>query len=180
MDDKKITKRHLNTTTLEEHFTQALEDNSEYLKAVEGVDLGAGGGRFSKILSKYVKNLYSVDVSEEAITAMNTNLADFKNIKIIKVQSNSLPFKDSSIDMVFAANSFHDVPVGYESEIRRVLNTNGLFVNLDWKKEPTTFGPPLSIRFSEDDVVSKLKKQHFKLIKKQDIKTHYMLIFSKI
>lgn len=117
---------------------------------------------------------------EEAITAMNTNLADFKNIKIIKVQSNSLPFKDSSIDMVFAANSFHDVPVGYESEIRRVLNTNGLFVNLDWKKEPTTFGPPLSIRFSEDDVVSKLKKQHFKLIKKQDIKTHYMLIFSKI
>ena len=52
-------------------------------------------------------------------------------------------------------------------------------MDLDWKKEDTPFGPPLSIRFSEDEVVGKLKKQNFRLIKGQDIGTHYMLIFSK-
>ncbi len=174
-------RRHnfLEVRKVEKQFIDAIEEDKGYLRAEEGVDLGAGSGRFSKILSKYIKNLYCVDVSDEAIAAMHINLAGLRNVRIIKAASNTLPFKDGSMDIVFAANSFHDVPVGYEREISRVLNKNGKFVDLDWKKEDTAFGPPVSIRFSEDDVIGKLKKRNFRLIKRQDIGTHYMLIFSK-
>jgi hypothetical protein len=34
-----------------------------------------------------------------------------------------------------------------------MIRLNGLLVDLDWKREPTTWGPPLSIRFSEDDAL---------------------------
>ena len=164
---------------VEKQFIDAIEENKRYFRAAEGIDLGAGSGRFSKILSKHIKKLYCIDVSEEAIAAMHTNLAGLRNVRIIKASSDTLPFKDGSMDIVFAANSFHDVPVGYEREISRILNKNGRFVDLDWKKEDTPFGPPVSIRFSEEDVVRKLKKQNFRLIKRQEIGTHYMLIFSK-
>ncbi len=169
----------LKVTQVEKQFIDAIEENSRYIRASEGVDLGAGGGRFSKILSRYIGKLYSVDVSDEAIAAMRRNLAGLENIEIIKVPRDALPFKDSSIGLVFAANSFHDVQTGYEREISRVLNSDGRFIDLDWKKEETAFGPPVSIRFSENDVIGKLEKQGLVLIKKQDLGTHYMLIFSK-
>ncbi len=169
----------LKVTKVEKQFVDAIKENKEYLNTLEGIDLGAGGGRFSKILCKYVKNLHSVDVSDEAIAAMKKNLKGIKNIAIVKAPKNSLPFKDRSIDVVFAANSFHDVPMGYEKEIKRVLKPGGRFIDLDWKKEETEFGPPLRIRFSEEDVEEKMKIQNFRLVKKQDIDTHYLLIFSK-
>ena len=181
MDVGGNTHRHnfLKVREVEKQFIDVVDENAEYLRAAEGIDLGAGSGRFSKILSKYIKKLYCVDVSDEAIAAMRINLAGFRNVRIIKAARDTMPFEDGSMDIVFAANSFHDVPAGYEREISRVLNKNGKFVDLDWKKEDTPFGPPLSIRFSEDEVVGKLKKQNFRLIKGQDIGTHYMLIFSK-
>ena len=166
-------------TKVEKQFVDAIKENKEYLNASEGIDLGAGGGRFSKILCKYVKNLHSVDVSDEAIATMKKNLEGIKNIKIIKASQDSLPFKRNSMDIVFAANSFHDLPIGYEEEIKRVLKEGGRFIDLDWKKEETEFGPPLRIRFSEEDVEEKMNRQNFRLVKKHDIGTHYLLIFSK-
>ncbi len=169
----------LNITDVEKQFIDAIKENAGYFQASDGIDLGAGSGRFSVIIHKYVKHLYSVDVSNEAIMAMHRNLDKFRNVKIIKASRNGLPFEDSSVDVVFAANSFHDVPIGYEQEIKRVLNVGGRFIDLDWKKEETEFGPSVKIRFSEKEVIEKMKKQNFGLIKKQDIVTHYLLIFSK-
>ncbi len=159
-----------------EEFVKAIDDNREYFKADTAVDLGAGGGSFSKIISKYAKKLYSADVSDEAIKTMKDNLLDFKNIEIIKVGDDRLPFDDSSVDLVFAANSFHDLPKGYEKEISRVLKEGGRFIDLDWKKESTEFGPPLSIRLSEEDVKRKFEAYSFKEVKRIDLSTHYMLI----
>ncbi|MGC8479577.1 MAG: methyltransferase domain-containing protein [Candidatus Micrarchaeia archaeon] len=55
-------------------------------------------------------------------------------MKVIKVSNTSLPFDDNIMDFVFTANSFHDLPLGYENEIRRVLKNNGYYTDLDWKK----------------------------------------------
>jgi ubiquinone/menaquinone biosynthesis C-methylase UbiE len=162
-----------------EQFTKTIEENREYFEAEVAVDLGAGGGTFSKPLSKYVGKLYSIDVSEDAIEAMKKNLAGLKNIEIVKIEETRMPFAASSIDLVFAANSFHDLPKGYEKEINRVLKRGGRFIDIDWKNEPTEFGPPLSIRLSEQEVKSRLETHALKEVKSVDIGTHYMLIFLK-
>ncbi len=179
MDERKD--RHLRnlfkSTEVEKRFLDAIKENIDYIKASEAVDLGAGGGRFALVLSEYVKTLYCVDVSDDAIKFMRLNLAGLGNTKIIKVQAERLPFADRSMDLVFSANSFHDLPVGYEAEISRVLNENGRFIDLDWKKERTEGGPPVQIRLSGMEVIVRLKAQGFALEKEQDIGTHYMLVF---
>lgn len=163
----------------EEQFIKVIEENREYFKAEEAVDLGAGGGTFSKLLSKYVRKLYSLDVSEDAIVAMKKNLAGLKNIDIIKSEETKMPFRASSVDLVFTANSFHDLPKGYEKEINRVLKHGGRFIDLDWKNVPTEHGPPINIRLSEQEVKMRLEPYKLKEIKKVDIGTHYMVIFLK-
>jgi ubiquinone/menaquinone biosynthesis C-methylase UbiE len=160
-------------------FEKAIDENRKYFEADKAIDLGAGGGSFSRLLSKYVKKLYCVDVSDEAIEAMKESLAGIENIEILKVKEDSLPFDNSSIDLVFAANSFHDLPNNYEKEISRVLKSGGKFVDIDWKKEHTMFGPPLGIRLSEAEVITKLELCSLKAIKTLDLSTHYMLVFSK-
>lgn len=175
-----IHKHHFNAfRIIEKEFVKVIEDNRKYLSGNKGVDLGAGGGSFAKLLSTNVKTLYCVDVSEEAISAMQKNLSDMKNIEVTKVSSNSLPFENNTMDFVFTANSFHDLPIGYESEIKRVLKDGGYYIDLDWKKENTISGPPLSIRLLEEEVISKFKRQGLALIKQQTIDTHYVLVFQK-
>ena len=163
-----------------EQFAKAIEENKEYFKAGVAVDLGAGGGAFSKLLSRYADKLYSVDVSDAAIEAMKKNLAGLDNVEIVKAEETRMPFATASIDLVFAANSFHDLPKGYEKEISRVLKHGGRFIDLDWKKQATGFGPPMDIRLSEDDVKARLEPYVLKEVKRADIGTHYMLIFSKL
>jgi ubiquinone/menaquinone biosynthesis C-methylase UbiE len=165
---------------VDEETISAIEKNKDIFKGKTGVDLGAGGGTFSKILSKYTKMLYCADVSEEAIKALNENFKDVENIKVVKVPSNNLPFKDSEVDFVFTANSFHDMPKGYEKEISRIIKKGGAYIDLDFKKTETQFGPPMSIRLSEDEVKGKFAKASFDFIKSQTIKDHYLLIFLKI
>ncbi len=167
------------STKVEKPFLDAITENIDYIKASEAVDLGAGGGRFAIVLSRYVKTLYCVDVSDDAIGFMRANLTGLENIKIIKAQRNRLPFADKSIDLVFSANSFHDLPYGYEAEISRVIKDDGIFMDLDWKKERTEFGPPVGIRLSKIEVIGRLKKHGFALEKERDVGTHYMLVFSK-
>ena len=98
MDEKN---RHLHnlfkSTEVEKRFLDAIKENIDYIKASEAVDLGAGGGRFALVLSRYVKTLYCVDVSDEAIEFMKLNLAGLENTKIIKVQADRLPFLSVTI-----------------------------------------------------------------------------------
>jgi SAM-dependent methyltransferase len=162
-----------------EQFRRAIDENREYFEAEVVVDLGSGGGAVSKLISKYVGRLYSVDISEDAIEAMRKNLAGLRNVEIMKVEERGMPFKESSVDLVFAANSFHDLPNGYEREIDRVLRRGGKFIDIDWKDEMTESGPPLSIRLSEREVKAKLEPYAMREVKMVDIGTHYMLIFLK-
>ena len=90
----------------EEQFIKVIEENREYFKAEEAVDLGAGGGTFSKLLSKYVRKLYSLDVSEDAIEAMKKNLA--VSDRIIAAGFMSTPMQSS--DRLAASNNTVPLP----------------------------------------------------------------------
>lgn len=165
--------------TLDNETIYGIKEEKEFFESKTGVDLGAGGGTFSKILAQYAKKLYCVDISDEAIRAMKKNLDEFANVDVVKAEENKLNFPNSSMDFVFTANSFHDLPKGYEKEISRVLNDLGTYIDFDWKKNRSLFGPPLSIRLSESEVEEKAKKVGLELVKKKDFGNHYMLIFRK-
>jgi SAM-dependent methyltransferase len=161
-------------------FKKAIEENKRFFEVGTAVDLGAGGGSFSKILCGYAGLLYAVDVSVESVEALEKNLEGERNVRVLKVDESKMPFKRGSVNLVFAANSFHDLPKGYEKEINRVLKKNGFFVDLDWKKKATGFGPPVGIRLSEVEVEERLERVGFKIERKLSLRRHYMLFFRKV
>jgi ubiquinone/menaquinone biosynthesis C-methylase UbiE len=69
-------------------------------------------------------------------------------------------FCEGCADIVFFGIVLHDfqrLPKVLDNA-KRMLKPKGLLVDLDWKKEPMPFGPPLGIRFSETQAVGLLEK----------------------
>jgi ubiquinone/menaquinone biosynthesis C-methylase UbiE len=73
-----------------------------------------------------------------------------------------IPLEDRSIDRAVAVNVIHEIEdlALFESEVRRCLRKGGRLTIVDFPKRETSFGPPLSERLSEEDVLSALPYFH--------------------
>jgi ubiquinone/menaquinone biosynthesis C-methylase UbiE len=99
------------------------------------LDLGFGGGKVLKLLSKKYKNieLYGIDFSEVAIIqAIKNNKKDVKNgkIKLLQADIEKLPFSDNYFDIITAFQTHYHWEDLYKKvkEIYRVLNENRQFI----------------------------------------------------
>jgi ubiquinone/menaquinone biosynthesis C-methylase UbiE len=90
---------------------------------------------------------------------------------------------EACADIVFFGIVLHDFqsPFRVLSNARRMLKPAGRLVDLDWKKEPMGFGPPLRIRFSEKQATRLLEENGFK-VQSLDISApyHYVIVASPV
>lgn len=128
-------------------------------------DLGCGPGYYCQFLVKLTRNkIYCVDKNEEFINEAK-RIVNSDNVIFLIEDSSHTSIPSSSIDKVIFANSFHDMKNKekvYE-EVLRILKPTGKVIIIDWKKENTSFGPPLSIRMSKEDYLNIFK--NFKIEK---------------
>ncbi|TRM72978.1 class I SAM-dependent methyltransferase, partial [Sulfolobus sp. A20-N-F8] len=88
---------------------------------------------------------------------------------------------NKSVDYILFANSFHDMENKEEiiNEVNRILKDDGRVIIIDWKKENTNFGPPVSIRMSEKEYLYWFKG--FKIVKRfNPTPYHYGLVLERI
>lgn len=82
-------------------------------------------------------------------------------------------------DIVFFGIVLHDFekPLKVLANTHAMLKPTGQLVDLDWKKEPTKMGPPLRIRFSEEQTDRLLAASgfHTQLVKKSGL-YHYIIL----
>ncbi|AAY80387.1 class I SAM-dependent methyltransferase [Sulfolobus acidocaldarius] len=141
-------------------------------------ELGCGSGFYCKKLVKLAKKVYCVDIDCEALEDAKLSLNTKAVFLCESADKTSIP--DAEIDVVLLANSFHDMDNKEEvvREIWRILKDDGRVLVVDWKKEKTEIGPPVNIRFSEEDYV-----RYFKTFKLTDkffpSRYHYGLVFVK-
>jgi hypothetical protein len=50
---------------------------------------------------------------------------------------------------------------------------------LDWKKKPTEFGPPLQIRFSEEQAANLIKQAGFTIESVKDLGSDFYIVTAK-
>ncbi len=130
------------------------------------VDYGCGAGFYCKYLQNFASKLYCVDIDTEALEELKKNIND----ATILTDVSSIP--DHSVDVVFFANSFHDMDKEETvKNVERILKDNGEVIIIDWKKEQTMFGPPLSIRMNEEDYLNAFA--NFRLERKFDSELHH-------
>jgi hypothetical protein len=61
-----------------------------------------------------------------------------------------------------------------------MLKPTGRLIDLDWKKKQMEIGPPLQIRFSEDEAMSRIKEAGFEIESVKDVSSYHYLIIAKL
>jgi ubiquinone/menaquinone biosynthesis C-methylase UbiE len=146
-------------------------------------DLGCGTGYFTIPLSYKVKKVYGIDIQKEMLTFLEHKIQQQKigNIETMLSKENEIPLKNKSVDLLLSVNTLHEFShkEAIIDEIRRVLKVDGRVVIIDFKKEISDSGPPLSIRISKEQAKRFFKEKGLIPLKTHDLKLHYLLVFGK-
>ena len=127
------------------------------------LDLGSGEGYFSIAASQALGKdgiVYAFDADQDSISRLHREIAEKKlaNIKASVVDiTKELPLPDENINLVFMSNVLHGLLANSEAdstfkEIARVTAYNGRLAVVEFKKQESPHGPPLSIRLNPEDV----------------------------
>lgn len=153
------------------------------------VDLGAGTGKFTKLLLPIKANLIAVEPVEGMRKTFSTLLP---NVKILAGTAEAIPLEKQSVDAVLVAQAFHwfNGPDALK-EIHRVLKPNGKIgliwnardESIDWVKrlteiiDPHEGGAPRyktmnwKMVFDNTDLFSPLELSHFSYVQYGTVET---------
>lgn len=146
-------------------------------------DLGCGSGFFTIPLSSKVQKVYGIDVQQEMLEALKQKIQclEIENIEPLLLKGPLIPLEKESVDLIVSVNSLHefDDKDSMIEEMKRILKAGGIVLIVDFKKETTEFGPPITIRVSKIQA-TKLFKQHGFILKKSEyLSYHYLLVFER-
>jgi ubiquinone/menaquinone biosynthesis C-methylase UbiE len=146
-------------------------------------DLGCGSGYFTVPISRKVKKVYGIDVQKEMLEFLEQKIREQKivNIETLLSKENEVPLQNESVDLLVSVNTLHEFRDKEKmvTEIRRVLRPKGRAVIVDFKKEDSSVGPPVSIRVSEEQARLMFEKKALTALKTHDLKYHYLIVFRK-
>jgi ubiquinone/menaquinone biosynthesis C-methylase UbiE len=150
------------------------------------MDIGCGYGFFTIPAAEQVGEngkVYAVDADAEAVEALKRKAAEkgLKNIVAKAEEAEETVFCDECADMIFFSIVLHDFrdPAKVLSNAKRMIKPEGTLINLDWKKKRTAFGPPLQIRFSEEQAQALIKQAGFKIKSVEDAGSNFYLVTAK-
>lgn len=100
------------------------------LKNLNILDLGCGYGSLSKTLGGFKVKVTSADIDEKSLKFAKKFLSSNKNIKVVKIREEKLPFKDNEFDIVILFDVIEHVknPKITIEESLRILKKGGLLI----------------------------------------------------
>jgi ubiquinone/menaquinone biosynthesis C-methylase UbiE len=148
------------------------------------VDVGCGEGYFTIPVARMVGTkgrVYGLDIDGRVIHRLREKAAkEGLGTIYLKVGSaEDIVFCEACADIVFFGIVLHDFkdPAKVLKNARRMLKPSGRLVNLDWKKEPMDYGPPLRMRFSKEYATRLIEDAEFMIDTVQDAgRYHYLIV----
>lgn len=103
----------------------------DYIKGKVVLDIACGTGFGSEfIVSQKPKEVYSVDVADDAINFTKEKLKGFKNCFVYKQDGTKLSFEDNFFDLIFSIETIEhiDKDEAFLKELFRVLKPSGKLI----------------------------------------------------
>ena len=132
------------------------------------IDIGCGNGFFALPAARIVGasgTVYGIDISSDSIAELKKQALkeNLNNIRLTAGKAEETVICERCADVVFIGIALHDFedPSLVLENARKMVKPSGKLIDLDWKKEPTPFGPPLSIRFDEKKAKALLEAAGF-------------------
>ena len=148
------------------------------------LDFGCGIGGSIPYFQRYFPNtkLTGLDVSQKSVDIAQARFPQAASYQTFDGQS--LPFADSTFDIVFTACVFHHIPaelhISLLAEIRRVLTPNGRFFVFEHNPlNPITLRVVNQCPFDENAVLMSARELRARLVAAgyQSVKTNYRIFF---
>ena len=150
-------------------------------------DIGCGDGFFAILAAEVVgKNgvVYAVDADASAIERLRNKVHEkgLANVEAVAGKAENMIFCQSCADIVFYSVVLHDFqdPEKVLENARQMLKPSGRLVDLDWKKKRTMKGPPIQIRFSEQQARQLIETAGFRIETIYDAGKDHYIIFAKL
>ena len=147
------------------------------------VDVGCGDGFFTILASKKVgKNgkVYAVDIDPDGIEKLKSKAKTegLTNINTKVGKAEDTIFCKQCADLILYSMDLHDFgdPVKVLQNAKQMIKPTGRLIDLDWKKQQMSFGPPVTIRFSQDQASGLMRSSGFTVVDTRDAGPyHYIL-----
>jgi ubiquinone/menaquinone biosynthesis C-methylase UbiE len=149
------------------------------------MDIGCGDGYFAIPAASLVGEngtVYGLDVNRAAIESLRQGAdeAGLKNLKLRVGRAEEIVLCEACADIVFFGTVLHDFqdPPKVLANARKMLKPGGKLADLDWKKEPSTFGPPESIRLGPETASRMIEAAGFKVTTVEESGSHHYLVLA--
>ena len=150
------------------------------------MDIGCGDGFFTIPAAQLVGDkgkVYAVDIDASAIDRLKQKATkkDLRNVTAKVGAAEDTVFCDACADIVFYSTVLHDFrdPALVLRNAKLMLKPSGTLMNLDWKKKSAVFGPPLRIRFSEEQASNLIKQAGFTIESVKDLGLNFYVVAAK-
>jgi len=150
------------------------------------LDIGCGDGFFALPAARLVGKkgkVYGLDLNDGTIGRLRRKAVKegLRNLNLSVGEAEETVLCEACADIVFFGIVLHDFkdPAKVLMNAKRMLKPNGRLIDLDWKKESMEFGPPLQIRFSEDEAVSRIEAAGFRIEAVKNAGPYHYIIIAK-
>ncbi|ABD41070.1 UbiE/COQ5 methyltransferase [Methanospirillum hungatei JF-1] len=152
------------------------------------LDIGCGTGDYTiRAATEVGRNgtVFATDIQEGLVHELMKKAEDsgLENIQaFVNDIQNPLPFENNSIDICFISTVLHSLDLNQTGplllrEIKRVLKKDGILVIIECNKENLTFGPPVHMRISADEIEKIVSPYGFVQISHADLGFNYLVTF---
>jgi ubiquinone/menaquinone biosynthesis C-methylase UbiE len=128
------------------------------------LDAGCGNGYMSKEFSQRVGDsgrVYALDPDETGIALLREETKGTNIVALVGDITTTTQLAASAIDLIYLSTVFHvflpEQIKGFEAEVKRLLVPRGKLAIVEIVKRATSFGPPLSMRVSPEDLKHALR-----------------------
>jgi ubiquinone/menaquinone biosynthesis C-methylase UbiE len=150
-------------------------------------DIGCGDGYFTILAAKKVGEngkVCAVDIDPSGIEKLK-NKAKAEGLTNINAQvgkAEETVFCRGCVDIVFYSMDLHDFNDAEKVLLnaKQMLKPKGWLIDLDWKKKPMPFGPPVAIRFSEQHVADLLRVAGLSIADVKDAGPYHYVLTAKL
>ncbi len=150
------------------------------------VDVGCGNGFFALPAARIVGPggaVIGIDVDASGIDELRRRAEreGLENVRLTVGRAEETRACEGCADIVFFGNDLHDFedPEIVLENALYMIRPAGLLVDLDWKKAETPFGPPLEVRFTEEEASGMISRAGFVVVDIGDSGEYHYLALAR-